>query len=77
LAKKSIKELEKEYAGKGYGDFKKDLAEAVADFLAGFQKRYDSYTDGDVRKILEEGAEKARPIAEETLGRVKEKIGII
>lgn len=73
----SIKELEKRYKGKGYGDFKKDLAEAVADFLNLFQKKFASFADEDVREILEAGVKKAKPLAEETLKRVKEKIGVI
>lgn len=77
LAARSVKDLEKEYKGKGYGDFKKGLAEAVAEFLTGFQKKYDSYSDEEVRKILDEGAKKVRPIAEETLRKVKEKIGLL
>lgn len=77
LAARSVKDLEKEYKGKGYGDFKKDLAEVVAEFLTGFQKKYDSYSDEEVRKILDEGAQKVRPIAEETLRKVKEKIGLL
>jgi len=77
FANKSIKALEKEYKGKGYGDFKKDLAEVVGNFLVDFQKKYDSYSDEDVRKILADGAKKIEPIAEETLKRVKEKIGIL
>lgn len=77
LAKKSIKDLEKSYQGKGYGDFKKDLSDVVANFLVDFQKKYNSYSDEDVRKILDDGAKRVRPIADETLRRVKEKIGII
>jgi tryptophanyl-tRNA synthetase len=77
LANKSIKELEKEYIGKGYGDFKKDLAEVVKNFLIDFQKKYNSFSDQDVRKILDEGATKVKPMAEKTLKKVKEKVGII
>lgn len=73
----SIKELEKRYKGKGYGDFKKDLAEAVANFLNLFQRKFASFADEDVREILEAGVKKAKPLAEETLKRVKEKIGVI
>lgn len=76
LADISIKELEKRYKGKGYGELKKDLAEAVADFLNLFQKKFRSFSDDDVREILSVGAKKAKPLAEETLGRVKEKLGI-
>lgn len=73
----SIKELEKRYKGKGYGDFKKDLAEAVADFLNLFQRKFASFADEDVREILEAGAKKAKPLAELTLKKVKEKLGVL
>jgi len=72
----SIKELEKKYKGKGYGDFKKDLAEVVKKFLTEFQIKYNSFKDGDVKKILKDGAEKIRPIAEKTLKNVKNKLGV-
>lgn len=73
-----IKKLESkcECECKGYGDFKKKLAEVVGGFLADFQKRYNSFEDNEIREILKEGADKVRPIAEETLRRVKEKLGI-
>jgi len=72
----SIKELEARYKGKGYGNFKKDLAEEVKRFLHEFQIKYNSFTDDEVRQILKDGADKIRPVAEETLKRVKNKLGI-
>jgi len=78
--------LEKKYQGKGpayaeasvgkYGEFKKDLAEAVKKFLIKFQLKYNSFQDDDIKQILRDGAEKVRPVAEETLKRVKIKLGI-
>lgn len=86
LTDEPIKKLEVKYGGKGpafaeasagkYGDFKKDLAEIVKKFLADFQERYKKISDKEVEKILETGAKKVRPIADETLKKVKEKIGI-
>jgi len=76
LVGKSVKQLESKYKGKGYGDFKKDLAEMVKKFLTDFQARYKKISDKEVEKILENGAKKVKPIADETLERVKEKIGI-
>jgi tryptophanyl-tRNA synthetase len=71
----TIKQLEKDYDGKGYGDFKKDLAELVKDFLTAYQQRYNSYTDEQIKKLLKDGAEKLKPLAQKTLNQVKEKIG--
>ena len=72
----TIKELEARYKNKGYGDFKKDLAEVVKNFLAEFQIKYNSFSDDDIKQILRDGADKIRPIAEETLTNVKNKLGI-
>ncbi len=73
----SIKEIEKKYKGKGYSEFKKDLAEVVVDFLVPFQKRMNELTDKKVLKILMEGAEKVRPIAKKKMLEVKKKVGFI
>lgn len=69
--------LENSYQGRGYGDFKNDLAEEVKKFLREFQIKYNRFTDEEVRQILKDGADKIRPTAEETLKRVKNKLGII
>jgi len=74
--KKNIKDIEKAYANKGYGDFKKDLAEVVAEFLNDFQKKYNKISDKEVRQIMKKGANTIRPIAEETIKRAKKTIGI-
>ena len=70
------KELEINYKGKMYGEFKSDLAEEVKKFLRVFQIKFNSFTDEEVKKILKDGAEKIRPAANETLKRVKDKLGI-
>ena len=48
----------------------------VQEFLTEFQIKYNSFTDDEVRQILKNGADKIRPVAEETLKKVKEKLGI-
>lgn len=75
LAKTSIKDLEKKYTNKGYGDFKKDLAEVVSNFLVSFQKKYHSFSDREVDKILTTGAKKLQPLAQATLEQAKDKLG--
>jgi tryptophanyl-tRNA synthetase len=72
----SIKELEANYKGKGYGEFKKDLAEVVKHFLVDFQIKYNSFSDEEVKNILKDGADKIGSIAETTLKKVKNKLGI-
>lgn len=76
LANKSIKELEKKYAGKGYGDFKKDLAEVTGEFLTDFQAKFHKISDREVEKIFSAGAKKLQPIARATLDKVKTNLGL-
>lgn len=74
---KTAAECEAHFAGKGYGHFKTETAEAVVEFLKPFQQRVKDYTDEDLKDILKTGAEKARLIARETLTSVYEKMGIV
>ena len=76
LSNEKIDDIEKRYKGKGYGDFKKDLAEIVKNFLIDFQEKYNKISDDDIRKILDNGAKKIKPIASETYLRVKKIMGI-
>lgn len=73
----SIYELEKQYAGQGYGVFKKDLVEIVCDNLEPIQKRYSEIRNSEeLLKVLKDGAERAGAIAERTMKRVKERFGL-
>jgi len=76
LTGRDIKDLEKQYAGRGYGDFKKDLAGEVKSFLAGFQNKLKKISDQEVASALGAGADKIRPIAEKTLKKAKEGVGV-
>ncbi len=77
LSNKTITDLEKEYEGKGYGDFKKDLVEVTVDALAPIKTRYEEIRhSNDLIRILNEGAEKANAIAEKTMKRVKDNFGL-
>jgi tryptophanyl-tRNA synthetase len=73
---KTTAESEANFAGKGYGHFKTELAEAVVEFLRPFQAKVKDYSDAELEKILKDGAEKARSVARPTLLDVYEKIGI-
>ena len=74
---KSIKEAESEFAGRGYGEFKLAVGEAVADKLAPIQAEQarlladKAYLDG----VLKSGAERAGRVADKTLAKVYRKIG--
>ena len=74
---RSIDELAAAYEGKGYGEFKTDLAEAVVDLLAPIQERYHALLASDeLDDILDRGAEQARLVANKTLQRMKNAIGL-
>jgi tryptophanyl-tRNA synthetase len=76
---RSVGELEQAYAGRGYGDFKADLAEAVVALLAPIQERYHQLRD-DPRQltgILEAGAAKAQAVARPNLALAKERMGFL
>lgn len=73
---KTAQECETDFDGKGYGQFKSELADATIEFLRPFQARMHSFTDAELKAILESGAEKARTTAHETLMRAYEVTGL-
>ena len=77
LSGKSIEILEKEYEGKGYGDFKKDLVEVTTSSLAPIRDRYNEirYSD-ELIAILKGGAERANANEEKTMRRVRDTFGL-
>jgi tryptophanyl-tRNA synthetase len=76
LSGKSPDEAVEHFAGKGYGQFKGELAETVIEFLRPFQARVKEYDDKSLNDILRAGAETARSIAAETLRDVYQRVGI-
>jgi tryptophanyl-tRNA synthetase len=76
LTKKAPYECEEHFAGRGYGQFKTELAEVLVDFLRPFQERVKDYDDAELSKILRSGAETAREIARGTIENVYERLGI-
>ncbi len=75
-----LAEWEKKYrqGGTGYGDVKKRLAELLLDYFKPYrQKRDDLAKNIDyVKQVLADGAEKARAVAQQTLARVKQAVGL-
>jgi len=71
-------EIEVDYEGKGYGDFKKDLAEEINTFLAPIQDKITEYLDDKQQliEILDAGAERAQALAEEKMKVVRDRIGV-
>jgi tryptophanyl-tRNA synthetase len=72
-----IPEIEAKYTGKGYGDFKADLAEVVVSFLTPFQERMNGYSDEEALRILREGADRVRPLAAAKLAEAKRRVGFL
>lgn len=74
---KSIPELEAEFSGSGYGDFKEKLADAVIAVLEPIQERYFKLMESDeLDKILDEGAKQANEYANKTLDRMEVAMGL-
>lgn len=75
----SFEQIEKDFEGKGYGDFKLAVGEAVAEQLRPIRENFDriskdkAYLEENYRK----GAEKAAAISERTLSKVKKKVGLL
>jgi len=73
----TIEALEAKYEGKGYGEFKQDVANAVIQVLQPIQERYKELIDSDMLDdILDEGAEKAACVANKTLRKAKKAMGL-
>jgi len=71
LGNREIPRLVKDYNGKGYSEFKKDLAKVIGEFLEKFQEKYRAISDDEVMVILEEGRKRAKKIADKKLDEVK------
>ena len=78
LTNRSVPEIEDQYRGKGYGDFKKDLAEVVVESLSPIRERTLELLDDprELDEVLEASAEKARGVARSTLHDAWAKLGL-
>ena len=76
---KTAEEIAAEFEGKGYGDFKTAVGEAVIEELRPIREEYDRIiTDkGEIERIYKQGAEKAEYLARRTLGKVMKKVGFV
>jgi tryptophanyl-tRNA synthetase len=79
LTAKSADSIEAEFTGRGYGDLKKTVAEAVVDRLQPLQDEYNRLMNeaGYLDTILAQGAERAAAVANQTLANVRDKIGLL
>ena len=76
---RSVATLEAEFAGKGYGDFKKAVADAVVATLDPVRLRYDELIKdrAELDRIFKSGAEQAQAAAFRTLSKVNRKVGFV
>ncbi|MDW3559464.1 tryptophan--tRNA ligase [Helicobacter pylori] len=77
LSNESPENIEERFKNKGYGDFKKELAEVMIQALKPIQERYKEISDDEVKAVLNCGVEKARPLARATYQKAKELMGLI
>jgi tryptophanyl-tRNA synthetase len=75
----SVADIESRYDGTGYGPFKEDVAEAVVALMAPIQERYEGLRadEGELRRMLAVGAEKAREASAPTLETMYERMGFV
>ncbi len=77
LSGKSISEIEKEYEGKGYGDFKAGVAEIVVKAITPIQERYHQLMESEeLDEILDAGAEKANRTASKMIRKMENAMGL-
>ncbi|WP_232695512.1 tryptophan--tRNA ligase [Brevibacillus daliensis] len=77
LTGKTIEQIEIEFDGQGYGQFKGAVADAVVATLAPIQEKYEKYLASDeLDKILDEGARKASEVANKMMDKVERAMGM-
>ena len=79
LAGKTTAQLEGEYAGRGYGDLKKDLAEVVVETFGPIRARTLELLDdpAELDRVLAGNADRAASIADATLAKVYDRVGLL
>jgi tryptophanyl-tRNA synthetase len=79
LTGRTVDDLVEAYAGRGYGDFKGDLAEVVVEFVTPFRTRTLELLDdrAELDAVLARGASRARAVASRTLADVYERVGFL
>ena len=77
LSGKSVDDIAADFAGCGYGDFKKELVEITKEALIPIKQNFNEIRETEeLRQILRDGAERANTIAEKTMKRVKANFGL-
>lgn len=77
LTNKPIAEIEEKYEGKGYGEFKADLAQVVINTITPIQQKYyELMESSELDEILDQGAEKANYVANKMLKKMENAMGL-
>lgn len=77
ITEKSFAEIENIYQGKGYGDFKGDLAEIVVKEIEEIQNRYHYFVNSsELTDLLDKGRNRASEIAKKKLNQIYQKMGV-
>ena len=79
LSGRSIADIESEFVGRGYGDFKGSVAEVVTSYFAPVREKTNALLEDEAAliKILNEGSEKARAVASQTLAKAYSGLGLV
>jgi tryptophanyl-tRNA synthetase len=79
FTQRSRAEIEQHFTGKGYGDLKKEVAEVVVESLQPIRERYQELISdpAELDKLLAQGAERARAVADPKMDEIKRKVGFI
>ncbi|MBE6806424.1 MAG: tryptophan--tRNA ligase [Ruminococcaceae bacterium] len=79
ITNKNYAEIEAEFAGRGYGDFKTAVGEAVAEELRPIQERLTVLMadKAQLAQLMKDGAEKAQYVASKTLAKAQKKMGYV
>jgi tryptophanyl-tRNA synthetase len=79
LSGETVTELEDRFAGRGYGDLKKELAEVVTAFVTPVRARTQELLDdpAELERVLATGAVRAREVAGPTVAAVYERVGFL
>ena len=77
LSGESIDDISARFAGRGYGDFKKELVGITQEAMQPIKNNFNEIRESEeLITILKDGAERANAIAEKTMKRVKERFGL-
>ena len=79
MTDKTFEEIEREFEGKGYGDFKLAVGEAVAEGLRPIREKYNELMNNKdyLKEVYTKGAQRASRLASKTLRKVYRKLGFV